>query len=162
MCGLSVWKLRLSGIVLSVRGLFSKFYDGRAFDIGQTVFINRETNKIMRLVFLRGLKENEGRNSLFGDSRYDYAAFVTTISQHLMSNEEIISLYRSPSNAENFIRELKYGFDMLHYPCRKLTANKAYGLLMALAYNLVRLAGHLLNPVKPLFAKKVGNIRSRS
>jgi len=132
-----------------------KFYDGRAVDIGHTVFINKETNKIMRLVVLRGLKENENGNSLFMDSRYDYAAFVTTISQHLMSNEDIISLYRSRSNAENFIRDLKYGFDMLHYPCRKLTANKAYGIMMALAYNLVRLAGHLLNPVKPLFAKAV-------
>jgi hypothetical protein len=41
----------------------------------------------------------------------------------------VIEFYRKRGNAENYIREDKYGFDLKHYPCLKLIANKAYGLI---------------------------------
>jgi hypothetical protein len=47
---------------------------------------------------------------------------------------------------ENFIRELKNGLDLHHYPCQKLSANKAYGLMAAFAYNLMRYVAVKENP----------------
>ena len=41
----------------------------------------------------------------------------------------------------NYIKDLKYSLDLLHYPCLKLSANKAYGLLAGISYNLMRFAG---------------------
>jgi len=34
------------------------------------------------------------------------------------------------------LRELKYNFDLKYFPCQKLVANKAYGVIAAFAYNL--------------------------
>jgi hypothetical protein len=130
-----------------------KFYDGRKVEIGQAFYYHEGVKKILRLIIIRA--KAPGGPALFHDARYDYAAFLTTISEHHMKNEAIVELYRTRANCENFIRDLKYGFDMLHYPCRKLSANKAYGMMMALAYNLVRYAGRLLSPTKPFFAKAV-------
>lgn len=134
-----------------------KFYDGRKVEIGQTFYYHEGVQKILRLIIIRAksVREREDQTPLFQDTHYDYAAFVTTISEHHMKNEAIVELYRGRANCENFIKDLKHGFDMLHYPCGKLSANKAYGLMMAFAYNLVRYAGWLLNPIKPFFAKAV-------
>jgi hypothetical protein len=134
-----------------------KFYDGRKAEVGHTIYVHSESKQIYRLIVLRAkVKEEADKGpAIFDDAKYEYCGFITTISQHNMSNEAIIELYRGRSNAENFIKELKMNFDMYHYPCGKLSANKAYGVMMALAYNLVRYAGFLLNPTRPFFAKAV-------
>ena len=72
-----------------------------------------------------------------------------------MSDIEIIRFYRKRGHAENFIREIKYGFSLKNYPCMKLDANRAYGLIAAFAYNLMRLTALQHNPKKPGFAKKM-------
>lgn len=41
-------------------------------------------------------------------------------------------------NSENFIREEKYGYDLKHFPCQKLSANHAYGLFALIAHNFLR------------------------
>ncbi|MBP9706169.1 MAG: transposase [Oligoflexales bacterium] len=63
--------------------------------------------------------------------------------------------YKKRGNAENFIRELKNGFDIQHFPCLKLNANKAYGLLAAFAYNLMRFSSWTLGCKTPRFSNKV-------
>lgn len=131
------------------------FYDGRPCEIGHTIYWPKGGKKLLRVIFIRALKEKEQRHGLFGDERWEYHAWVTTIGQHEMKDEDIIKLYRQRGNAENFIKELKHGFDLKHYPCQKLVANKAYGLIAAIAYNLTRYAGLLISPDKPAFAKKV-------
>lgn len=40
-----------------------------------------------------------------------------------------ICTIRNAGNAENFIKEEKYGYDLKNFPCLKLNANYAYGLL---------------------------------
>ncbi|MFK7873241.1 MAG: transposase, partial [Oligoflexales bacterium] len=45
---------------------------------------------------------------------------------------------RKRGHCENFIRELKNGLDLHHYPCQKLNANRAYGSIAAISYNLMR------------------------
>jgi len=72
-----------------------------------------------------------------------------------MSGADVIKLYRGRGHAENFIRELKNGMDLHHYPCQKLTANKAYGLIAAFAYNAMRFIALKDRPQRPQFSKAI-------
>lgn len=131
------------------------FHDGRSCEIGHTIYWPKKGKRLLRVIVIRALKGKEQSRGLFGDERWEYHSWVTTSWPHQMKDEEIIKLYRQRANAENFIKELKHGFDLKHYPCQKLVANKAYGLIAAFAYNLMRYAGLLISPDKPAFAKKV-------
>ena len=72
------------------------------------------------------------------------------------SDDAIIEFYRARANTENFIREQKNGYDFHHFPCKKLSANKAFGLMGTIAYNLMRnLSFYLVEG--GCFAKKVRN-----
>ena len=55
-----------------------------------------------------------------------------------MSNEEIVSFYKDRATAETYIREQKYGFDFLNFPCKKLRSNKVFGIIGTIAHNLTR------------------------
>ena len=55
----------------------------------------------------------------------------------LGSWESRIISYRDCGHAENYIRDLKYSLAPLDYSCLKLSANKAYGLLAGISYNLM-------------------------
>jgi hypothetical protein len=44
---------------------------------------------------------------------------------------------------------------MKHFPCKKMTANHAYGLIALLTHNFIRAISLLDNPRNPHFAKKV-------
>jgi hypothetical protein len=63
---------------------------------------------------------------------------LTSIDEHEMGNEQIIRFYRGRGHAENYVRELKNGYDMHHYPCLKLNANRAYALIAAFPHNILR------------------------
>ena len=70
------------------------------------------------------------------------------------SMENIVNFYRSRGNTENFIKEEKYGLDLKHYPCRKLSANKVFGLVGAFAYNLMRLSSFFISK-RGCYSKKI-------
>ena len=84
-----------------------KFYDGRKTEIGHSFYITSESKKIYRLIFLctKANEDIEKGPAIFEDTKFEYCAFVTTIGQHTMSDDAIVELYRTRSNAENFIRE---------------------------------------------------------
>lgn len=128
-----------------------KFRDGRSCEIAHHIYRTKESHAPSRVVVIRAPKK---QRELFGDP-YDYHAWVTTLGAHEMTDEEVILLYHGRGNAENFIRELKNGFDMFHFPCRKLLVNRVYGIIAAIAYNLSRYAGHVLSPKAPHFSKIV-------
>lgn len=128
------------------------FRDGRECEIGSTIYIaKRNPRETLRVVMIRALKKNPG---MFED-RYDYRAWVTNISEHEMKNEDLILFYRKRGNAENMIRELKNGYDIHHFPCEKLIANKAYGLMAAFAYNLMRMQAWNIEGDIPRFSKLI-------
>ena len=129
------------------------FHDGRACEVGTTIYKATDFRETLRVVMMRSLKPDEQSNGLFGDMRYDYHAFVTNIGEHELANEKLIEFYRTRSDVENFIKDMKHGFDLKHLPCLSLLANKAYALIAAFAYNLVRFVAHIENPRKPHFAK---------
>ena len=55
-----------------------------------------------------------------------------------MGDEEVINFYRQRSTAENYVREQKYGYDFLNFPCRRLRSNQVFGLAGTIAHNLMR------------------------
>lgn len=106
----------------------------------------------LRVVFIRAAKKNRTRE----DKRhYDYYAIATNIADSEMKDEKIINFYRERSNAENFIKDLKYGMDFLHFPCQKLNKNRAWGFIGIFAYNLMRFASFILYPQTGCFLKRV-------
>lgn len=133
-----------------------RFYDGRECEIGTTNFRPTGATRRLRYVVMRA--KRPPAPLLPDHSEYDYFAFATTYSEQLMSAEEVILCYRKRGQAENYIKECKNGLDLKHYPCLKLNANRAYALLGALAYNLMRFMALSHNRHKPYYAK---NIRFR-
>lgn len=71
------------------------------------------------------------------------------------SIQEIFEFHQVRGNAENFIKEEKYGYDLKHFPCLKLQANHAYGLLAMVAHNILRWVALMTRPEKPHFSKKL-------
>jgi hypothetical protein len=86
---------------------------------------------------------------------YKYYGVVTNHDLSRQSYQSIFEHYNKRGNVENFIREEKYGFDLKHFPCQKLRANHAFGLLAMVAHNLLRCCSLSVNPTKPMFAKKM-------
>jgi hypothetical protein len=102
---------------------------------------------------------------------YDYYAVVTNFPLDLATEkasaperevkmkryslQEVMEFHQERGNCENFIREEKYGYDLKHFPCLKMNANHAYGLLAMVAHNLLRWVALLMKPDKPLFSKKL-------
>ena len=86
---------------------------------------------------------------------WEYYAIVTNHSLYNHSLQHVFEFYQKRGNAERFIREEKYGYDLKNFPCLKLMANHAFGLLAMAAHNLLRWAAIVEKPNKPNFAKKL-------
>ena len=160
-----------------------EFFNSSRCQIAQTPYFVKNLaggKTSLRVVLIRAPRE-DGRIGLF-DDHYHYHALVTDIGEHeklpvmqkreyfgkrgakrrdLMdykmvsaTMENIIAFYRSRGNTENFIKEEKYGLDLKHYPCRKLTANKVFCLVGALAYNLMRFSSFSISK-RGCYSKKI-------
>lgn len=92
---------------------------------------------------------------LFGEGHWKYYAIFTNRSAIQNSMQEIMEFHHKRGNAENMIREEKHGYDLKHFPCLKLVANKAYGMLGLIAHNFFRTLAHIDDPQKPKFSKKL-------
>jgi hypothetical protein len=108
-------------------------------------------NEVLRfpIVVKRTWLEEEGK--------WDHYAVVTNYSLYKHTKQTVIEEHNSRGNAENFIREQKYGYDLKHFPCKPLVANEAYLLLAMVAHNLMRWAALVIDPEKPPFAKRFRN-----
>lgn len=124
-----------------------KDYESDECEVGHTIYQSKNMHETARVVILRARK----KDLLLED--YEYFAFITNIGQHEWSDEKIIKFYRKRGNAENFIRETKYNFDLKHFPCQKLLANRVYGVLAAFAHNIMRFTALVDNSKKTQFAK---------
>jgi hypothetical protein len=93
--------------------------------------------------------------TLFSQAGYKYYAVITNVDLFKKGRQWVISHHAKRGNSENFIREKKIHFDLKHFPCLKMNANHAYGLLAMVSYNFLRLIARLDEPSKPHFAKKI-------
>lgn len=135
-----------------------KFYDGRECEIGSTNYRIKDCERRLRYVVMRAKKPSKG--TLFEDhTEYDYFAFCTSLDELRLDDIELIRTYRKRGQAENYIKEMKYAFDLKHYPCLKLSANNAYAAIACVAYNLMRFIGLMevdgYTNGKPKLSKKI-------
>lgn len=86
---------------------------------------------------------------------FKHYGVVTNFSLFKNTPQQVIEHHNKRGNCENFIREGKYGYDLKHFPCQKLSANHAFGQLAFVAHNLLRWVAHHTNPQKPPYAKKI-------
>ena len=93
--------------------------------------------------------------TLFGAGHWKHYAVLS--NRNLLTNglQAIVEHHAKRGNSENFIREEKYGYDLKHFPCQKIAANHAYGLIALVAHNFLRTIARLYRPDKPHFSKKL-------
>lgn len=106
------------------------------------------------IVVKRTWVEDE-QGSLFGEGHWDYYGIVVALPQLKFTLQQTVEFHNKRGNCENFIREEKYGYDLKHFPCLKLKANYAYGLLAMVAHNILRWVAIVERPHKPHFSKKL-------
>ncbi len=124
-----------------------KFFDSDECEIANAVYAPEGLQgniKALRVVFIRAPKDDE----------YRYFAICTNIFQHEWDAKQVIKFYRGRANCENFIKEQKYGLDFKHFPCKKLDANRVYGLIGTIAYNMMRATSFLIRN-KGCLSKKI-------
>lgn len=88
-----------------------------------------------------------------GQGEYKYYGIITNHPLIDWSLQKVVEHHNKRGDAENFIREEKYGYDLKHFPCLELKANHAFGLLAMAAHNLLRWVAIHDNPSRPSFAK---------
>jgi hypothetical protein len=94
-------------------------------------------------------------DTLFDQDGYKYYAVMTNVDLFYKTKQWVMMHHQKRGNSENFIREKKIHFDLKHFPCLKMNANNAYGLIAMIGYNFLRLIARLDSPDKPHFAKKI-------
>ncbi len=116
-----------------------KFFDSDECEVAMGLYPIKSVGNL-RVVFIRAPKEDKQLNLLDdpSESGYRHYSIITNISSFDLDEEAIIDFYRQRATAENYVREQKYGYDFLHFPCRRLRANKVFGLAGSLAHNLMR------------------------
>lgn len=105
------------------------------------------------VVIKRTWTENQG--DLFG-GHWEHYAILTNFDLFQGSYQSIVEFHNKRGHfCENFIREGKHNLDLKNFPCLKLKANFAYGLIAMVAHNLLRWVALVERPEKPHFAKKL-------
>ena len=105
---------------------------GRRRETAETVHTFNKSKATFRLVFVRDV---ENQKTLFGNEPRG-RALITNIAPEQKAAAEIVEWYNQRGTAENYIKELKYGFGMRHLPCGQEHANAAWFRIGAMAYNL--------------------------
>ena len=115
------------------------FFDSNKCEVAMGLYPIKKLGTL-RVVFIRAPKEYEQLNLLENPNEdgYRYYSIITNVSSHDLSDEGVIDFYRQRATAENYIKEQKYGYDFLNFPCRRLRSNQVFGLAGTLAHNLMR------------------------
>jgi hypothetical protein len=118
-----------------------------------------EKNLLFPIIVKRTWRTESEDEGLFDDNTaggyWDYYGVLTNLSLYFHTKQQVIERHNKRGNAENFIREQKYGYDLKHFPCLKLKANYAYGLLAMVAHNILRWVAIVEKPDRPHFSKKL-------
>jgi hypothetical protein len=104
-------------------------------------------------VIVKRQKYGEQEQMELGRGEYKYYGIVTNHPLLEWSLQEVLEHHNKRGDAENFIREEKYGYDLKHFPCLELKANHAFGVLAMAAHNVLRWVAIHDNPSRPSFSK---------
>ena len=110
-------------------------------------------NDVLRLPVV--VKRTKVEQTTLEWGEWKYYGVVTNLSLFEWTMQEVIEHHNKRGNAENFIREEKYGYDLKHFPCLELKANQAFGELAMVAHNILRWIAIHENPARPRFAKGI-------
>lgn len=124
-------------------------------EVGSFLWAPGWADNIRLTIVVKRTWVEDDQGSLFGDGHWEYYGVVSGMPLQKFSLQEVIEHHNKRGNAENFIREEKYAYDLKHFPCLKLKANHAYGLLAMVAHNILRWVAIIERPHKPHFAKKL-------
>lgn len=106
-------------------------------------------------VVVKRQKYDSEEQMVLGQGVYKYYGIVTNHALLEWTLQEVVEHHNKRGDAENFIREEKYGYDLKHFPCLELKANHAFGLLAMVAHNILRWVSIHDNPSRPRFAKGI-------
>jgi hypothetical protein len=102
---------------------------------------NWAEEKIVLNVVVKRTWRTEGQDQGLFDQEstggyWNYYGVVSNISLYTNTKQQIIERHNKRGNAENFIKEEKYGYDLKYFSCLKLRANCAFGLPFGHAFPL--------------------------
>jgi hypothetical protein len=107
------------------------------------------------VIVKRTWKDPEQLGMIQLPGEWKYHAIITNFNLLHNSLQSVMAFYMKRGDAERFIREEKYGFDLLHMPCLAMNANAAFLQLAMVAHNLLRWIALVQRPDKPHFSKKI-------
>ena len=123
-------------------------------EVGSFLWTPGWAENIRFLIVVKRTWKELPQGEVFGGF-WEYYGVVAGMPMQSFSLQQVIEHHNKRGNAENFIREEKYAYDLKHFPCLKLSANHAYGLLAMVAHNILRWCAIIERPQKPHFAKKL-------
>jgi hypothetical protein len=114
-------------------------------------------NLRFQIVVKRTKVSIENEASLFEHAQGGWRYYAVMTNWNLFNHtlQQVMEHHAKRGNSENFIREKKIHLDLKHFPCLKMNANFAYGLIAMVSYNFLRIIARLDSPDKPHFAKKL-------
>jgi hypothetical protein len=112
-------------------------------------------NLRISVVVKRTWKEPEQLGMIELPGEWQYYAVITNFNLFYNSLQSVMVFHQKRGNAENFIREEKFGYDLKHFPCQSLQANQAFCQLAMVAHNILRWVALVQKPDKPHFSKKI-------
>jgi hypothetical protein len=91
-----------------------------------------------------------------GEERWFHYGVLTNWNLFENSLQDAIAFHHKRGHSgENSIKEFKYAFDLLHFPCQRMSANTVYGLFALIAHNHLRTIALLDNRENPLYARRL-------
>jgi len=128
---------------------------GKRREAAETIHAFDKGKGSFRIIFVRDV---DPQGQLFPTGRRG-RAIITNFPPET-SAVEIVNFYNRRGAAENYIKEVKYGFGLRRVPCGQLAANAAWCRIAAIAYNLFLMQQALALP-QHLAASSVTTIRWR-
>lgn len=102
------------------------------------------------------VKRTWGKDHTTGEERWFHYGVLTNWNLFENSLQHVMEFHHKRGHSgENSIKEFKYAFDLLHFPCQRLSANTVYGLFALIAHNHLRTIALLDNRENPLYAKRL-------
>lgn len=123
-------------------------------EVGSLIWTPGWAENIRFVIVVKRTWKEAPQGEVFGGF-WDHYGVVAGMPLQSMTLQQVIEHHNKRGNAENFIREEKYAYDLKHFPCLKLAANHAYGLLAMVAHNILRWCAIIEKPEKPHFSKKL-------
>jgi Transposase DDE domain group 1 len=94
-------------------------------------------------------------DTILADGEWEYYAVVTNLDLSTWTLQQVMEHHAKRGNAENFVKEEKYNFNLKNFPCQKLLANQAWVQLAMVAHNMIRWIALMDAPDRPHYSKKI-------